>query len=101
VFLRNQHFIRQNTAATLAHRMQYLGEPMHKAAKWVVEALHKEHGAGGVIALDNEGNGEQLAAILKWRRPATDGRSRNAPELSRHVSRVGSRGRGAEDCYFR
>lgn len=64
MFLLDQHFIRQNTAATLAHRMQYLGEPLHKAAQWVVGALHKEHGAGGVIALDNEGNGEQLAVIF-------------------------------------
>jgi len=49
-------FIRLNTAATLAHRMQYLGEPLSKAARWVVEALRKEHGDGGVIALDDEGN---------------------------------------------
>jgi beta-aspartyl-peptidase (threonine type) len=65
VFLLGQHFIRQNTATTLARRVQYLGEPLHRAARWVVDALDKEHGAGGVIALDNEGNGEQLAAILK------------------------------------
>ena len=64
-FLFDQYFIRQNTAATLAHRMQYLGEPLDKAARWVVEALRKEHGAGGVIALDNEGNGKRLAAVLK------------------------------------
>ena len=63
MFLLNQYFIRQNTAATLAHRMQYLGEPLHKVAQSVVEALHKEHGAGGVIALDNEGNGEQVVDI--------------------------------------
>ncbi|KAH9176257.1 asparaginase [Lactarius sanguifluus] len=50
------YFIRQNTAATLARRVQYLGEPLDRAARWVVEALDKEHGAGGVIALDNEGN---------------------------------------------
>jgi len=50
------YFIRQNTAATLAHRMQYLGEPLHRAARWVVEALDKEHGVGGLVALDDEGN---------------------------------------------
>ena len=65
VFLLDQYFIRQNTAATLARRVQYLGEPLHRAARWVVDALDKEHGAGGVIALDDEGNGKQLATILK------------------------------------
>ena len=40
----------------MAHRMQYLNEPVHKAARSVVEALRKEEGIGGVIALDNEGN---------------------------------------------
>ncbi|KAI9445654.1 asparaginase [Russula earlei] len=49
-------FIRQNTAATLAHRMQYLNEPVQKAARSVVEALLREGGVGGVIALDNHGN---------------------------------------------
>jgi beta-aspartyl-peptidase (threonine type) len=53
-----QYFIRQNTAATLAHRMQYLNEPVHKAAREVVEALRREEGVGGVIALDNQGNGK-------------------------------------------
>lgn len=64
-FSLNQYFIRQNTAVTLARRVQYLGEPLHRAARWVVDALDKEHGAGGVVALDNEGNGKQLATILK------------------------------------
>jgi len=50
------YFIRQNTAATLAHRMQYLDEPVQKAAQSVVEALRREDGVGGVIALDNHGN---------------------------------------------
>lgn len=56
-FSRRQYFIRQNTAATLAHRMQYLDEPVQKAAQSVVEALRREGGVGGVIALDNHGNG--------------------------------------------
>jgi hypothetical protein len=38
--------------------MQYLNEPVHKAARSVVEALRREEGIGGVIALDNQGNGE-------------------------------------------
>jgi len=50
------YFIRQNTAATLAHRMQYLDEPVQKAARSVVEALRREEGVGGVIALDDHGN---------------------------------------------
>ncbi|KAN0114089.1 asparaginase [Russula decolorans] len=50
------YFIRQNTAATLAHRMQYLNEPVNKAARLVVEALQRDEGVGGVIALDNQGN---------------------------------------------
>ena len=53
-----QYFIRQNTAATLAHRMQYLNEPVRKAARSVVEALRRDEGVGGVIALDNQGNGK-------------------------------------------
>lgn len=54
----SQYFIRQNTAATLAHRMQYLNEPVREAARSVVEALRREEGVGGVIALDNQGNGK-------------------------------------------
>jgi len=50
------YFIRQNTAATVARRMQYLGEPVHKAARSVVEALRRDGGVGGVIALDHLGN---------------------------------------------
>jgi beta-aspartyl-peptidase (threonine type) len=38
--------------------MQYLGESVHQAARSVVEALRRDGGAGGVIALDNQGNGE-------------------------------------------
>jgi isoaspartyl peptidase/L-asparaginase-like protein (Ntn-hydrolase superfamily) len=38
--------------------MQYLGESVQKAARSVVEALRRDDGAGGVIALDNEGNGK-------------------------------------------
>jgi hypothetical protein len=38
--------------------MQYLDESVHKAARSVVEALRREDGVGGVIALDNEGNGK-------------------------------------------
>ena len=61
-FFRRQYFIRQNTAVTLAHRMQYLNEPVRKAARSVVEALRRDEGVGGVIALDNQGNGKRGTA---------------------------------------
>jgi len=51
VFVLNQYFIRQNTAATLAHRVRYLGEPLRKAARWVVEALAKEDFAAAMSAM--------------------------------------------------
>jgi L-asparaginase / beta-aspartyl-peptidase len=46
----------QNTAATLAHRMQYINEPVLDAARSVVEGLRREEGVRGVVALDNKGN---------------------------------------------
>lgn len=53
----SQYFIRQGTAITIAHRMEYLGEAVSKAALKAVTNLAKDHGEGGVIALDDEGNG--------------------------------------------
>ncbi|THH12500.1 hypothetical protein EW146_g7637 [Bondarzewia mesenterica] len=50
------YFIRRNTASTIARRMQYLHEPLSKAAKYVVKDLRSVGGDGGVIAVDNEGN---------------------------------------------
>jgi L-asparaginase / beta-aspartyl-peptidase len=61
----HQYFIRQNTSATMAHRMQYLGESVHQAARSVVETLRRDGGAGGVIALDNQGNGKYLGCWLR------------------------------------
>jgi beta-aspartyl-peptidase (threonine type) len=52
-----QYFIRQATAATIARRVRYLHEPLKKAAKQVVDDLFQDGGMGGVIALDNTGNG--------------------------------------------
>lgn len=52
-----QYFIRRNAAATIAHRMEYLGESVEKAAKAVVEDLYTQGGLGGVIAVDSRGNG--------------------------------------------
>ena len=37
--------------------MRYLNEPVGKAAKHCVEELRHDGGIGGVIALDNKGNG--------------------------------------------
>jgi len=50
------HFIRQNVAATIARRMQYLDEPLDEAAQHVVDDLFKAGGTGGVIAVDKQGN---------------------------------------------
>lgn len=46
------------TASTIGRRMRYLHEPVHKAAKHCVEELRQNGGMGGVIALDNKGNGK-------------------------------------------
>lgn len=53
-----QYFIRQNAASTIAHRMQYLDEPLDVAAQYVVDDLFKNGGVGGIIALDRQGNGK-------------------------------------------
>lgn len=54
-----QYFIRQNTASTIAHRMQYLDESVGEAAEHVVDDLFWDSGMGGVIAVDRQGNGKQ------------------------------------------
>ena len=53
-----QYFIRLATASTIGRRMKYLNEPLDVAAKACVEELRRDGGLGGVIALDNAGNGE-------------------------------------------
>ena len=55
-----QYFIRLATASTIARRMKYLHEPLSIAAKACVEELRRDGGIGGVIVLDNAGNGELL-----------------------------------------
>jgi beta-aspartyl-peptidase (threonine type) len=50
-----QYFIRQNAAATIAHRMQFLHEPVDAAAAQVVGDLYKDGGSGGVICIDGDG----------------------------------------------
>ncbi|KAF7376525.1 hypothetical protein MSAN_00068500 [Mycena sanguinolenta] len=51
-----QYFIRCATAATIAHRVKFLGESLDEAAEYAVEELRRNGGIGGVIALDNLGN---------------------------------------------
>ena len=53
-----QYFIRQNTASTIARRMQYLNDPLKRATQYVVDELRAADGDGGVIAIDDAGNGE-------------------------------------------
>ncbi|KAF5385989.1 hypothetical protein D9615_002417 [Tricholomella constricta] len=50
------YFIRLTTAATIARRVQYLHEPLEKAAQTAVDDLLVNGGIGGVIALDDQGN---------------------------------------------
>ncbi|EGN99625.1 hypothetical protein SERLA73DRAFT_134933 [Serpula lacrymans var. lacrymans S7.3] len=50
------YFIRQAAASTIARRMQFLHEPVGKAADRVVKDLFQDGGLGGVIALDIDGN---------------------------------------------
>jgi beta-aspartyl-peptidase (threonine type) len=59
-----QYFIRQATGSTVARRMRYLHEHVEKACKHVVEDLRKDGGLGGVIAVDNQGNG--TVALLQF-----------------------------------
>jgi hypothetical protein len=81
--------------------MQYLNEPVHKAARWVVEALRRDEGVGGVIALDNQGNGKRGTVPIEAEMIRAHPRdSVNTAELSGYVPRAGTRGRGAEDCHL-
>jgi beta-aspartyl-peptidase (threonine type) len=50
------YFIRQATAATIGHRVRYLGESLEKATHRAVKDLLQDGGLGGVIALDSKGN---------------------------------------------
>jgi L-asparaginase / beta-aspartyl-peptidase len=46
--------------------MRYKNESLEQASKHCVEALRKDGGLGGVIALDNAGNGESLRRIFSY-----------------------------------
>ena len=70
--------------------MQYLNEPVRKAARWVVEALQKDEGVGGVIALDNQGNGKRGAVPTEAETRAHARDSVNTAELSGYVPRAGT-----------
>lgn len=43
--------------------MQYLNEPLKKSTQFVVDDLRVAGGDGGVIAIDNVGNGEYRILI--------------------------------------
>ncbi|KAG7090841.1 hypothetical protein E1B28_009923 [Marasmius oreades] len=50
------YFIRHAAAATIAHRVKFLGETIDVASETVLEELLVDGGIGGVIVLENEGN---------------------------------------------
>ncbi|KZO95814.1 asparaginase [Calocera viscosa TUFC12733] len=50
------YFIRRSAAATIAHRMKFLGQPLSKASKIVIEQLRQDGGMGGLVAVDLAGN---------------------------------------------
>lgn len=66
--------------------MQFGHESMDKAAKACVSELKEAGGLGGVIALDNKGNGEQSPNVML---PIFEqlGCSHDAIELRRDVQR--------------
>lgn len=78
--------------------MRFKNESLKKSAAWAVEALRVEGGLGGVIALDNKGNGSQVIpeliafAYLFY--------SCHADELARDVSWYYWDGRDTSDSYF-
>jgi beta-aspartyl-peptidase (threonine type) len=51
-----EYFIRLGIAKDVASRMEYLGEPLEKAAASVVNKLTGAGGTGGLIAVDRKGN---------------------------------------------
>lgn len=63
---------------------------MHKAARWVVEALRRDEGVGGVIALDNQGNGKRVTVPTEAEIKTHPRGSVNTAELSRYVPRAGT-----------
>jgi isoaspartyl peptidase/L-asparaginase-like protein (Ntn-hydrolase superfamily) len=55
--LHSQYFIRLSTASTLARLMQHSHKSVKEAAESVVKELRNNGGLGGVVALDEAGNG--------------------------------------------
>jgi beta-aspartyl-peptidase (threonine type) len=51
-----EFFIRQAVAYDVAARMNYLQQPLDKAATMVIDDLEKINGSGGLIAMDSAGN---------------------------------------------
>ncbi|CDO77696.1 hypothetical protein BN946_scf184969.g47 [Trametes cinnabarina] len=65
------YFIRRATASTIGRRMKYLHEPLAAAALACVEELRQDGGIGGVIALDNAGNGMYRGVVYEDGEPKT------------------------------
>ena len=62
-FSNHQYYIRQNTASTIARRMQYLDESVEEASQHAVDDLFRDGGMGGIIAVDKQGNGNDFASL--------------------------------------
>ncbi|CAJ0768512.1 16588_t:CDS:2, partial [Entrophospora sp. SA101] len=62
-----EYFIRYGVAQDVSSRMKYLKESVEEAAFNVVENLRKVNGAGGVIALDKYGNGEEEVLVEEFK----------------------------------
>ena len=78
-----KYFIRYSTACTIARRMQYLHEPLETACREAVTELFDGGGMGGVVALDDEGNGSSpFRDLLPLSDPLY---SSNVPELPWNV----------------
>lgn len=54
------YFLRNCAAYDVAARMKYLGQSVCEASKEVINHLKQQKGIGGLIAVDLQGNCEQL-----------------------------------------
>ena len=83
-----QYFIRQSTAITIAHRIRYKGESLNKASNATVQDLFSLGGLGGVVALDNKGNGKLSdMQLLSWNHLYLVSMPLNCPGMYRGVIR--------------
>ena len=79
--------------------MKYLHEPLEKAAKHCVEELRRDGGVGGVVALDNRGNGMSVInPDLQHKCTDPSYNSGNASQLFGNVQGRRARRRRPQDC---